>query len=317
MLFKKMKIVFFIFILLFILILYLIYNNLFYKNKIENFSNKKIYLIWRNLKESMSWGLGDKVRSSIAVFQYCKRKNIELILDGTDDISSKFLKNIKSNEYDYIKDKDVIDIPHTWNFEETVESNLEKNDEIFITTNKCPDNDDCSTYKKNIFSDDEKNFAKYICEPLDFLKIEIDEIIKELPKNYGIQHFRFDDNVFLADIEINNDIFIEFFNILKKNYKETYVLLSNLTNYKNFEKDNLNIKIIKYKSDNQNVSHTGNSHGNDNEYESVKNSFIDFFILTKAKYIKTNSSYGWMSNFVKWPALIYDIDIERYGYDIL
>jgi hypothetical protein len=156
-------------------------------------------------------------------------------------------------------------------------------------------------------SDDEKNFAKYICEPLDSLKIEIDEIIKELPENYGIQHFRFNDDVFSNDIEISNSTFIEYFNILKSNYKETDVLLSNSTNFKNFAKDNLNIKIINYKNNSSKISHIGFS----DDYESVKNSFIDFFIVTKAKYIKSKSSYPWVSNFIKWPAIIYDINIEE------
>jgi hypothetical protein len=276
-------------------------------------SNKTIYLVWRNYIQGVKTnGFGDKLRSAIATYQYCKEKNIRFIIDGTDDICSEFLKNIKSNEYDMIKDQKlvIIDCPNysmPCNFEDRINDVLEKNDNVFIYTNKCP-KDDCASQEPNLLSEEEKEFAKYICEPMEFLKKEIDEKIKKLPENYGIQHFRFNDVVFSKDIDENDPYFIQYFDILQKNYKPTDVLLSNSNNFKKYAKNKLNITTVDCDDLLCKVEHIGNS----SNYESVKNSFIEFFIVTKSKYIKSISCYDWVSNFIKWPAIIYNIPLEVY-----
>jgi hypothetical protein len=60
-------------------------------------TRKTIYLVWRNTVDpSLNHGIGDKIRGAICLFQYCKNNNIRLVVDGTDDICGKFLKNVKT-----------------------------------------------------------------------------------------------------------------------------------------------------------------------------------------------------------------------------
>jgi len=282
----------------------LIYNSIY--------KNKTIYLVWRNLiNKSNSNGFGDKLRSAIATYQFSRENNIRFVLDGTDDICGKFLKNITTYDYFLIKNKKVehIECPNnseSCDFGSKINKKLNKSSVIFISTNKCPNNDDCISYKKNILSNDDKLFAKYICEPRNFLKEEIENKLKTLPKNYGIQHFRFNDSVFDNDIDVNDSKFISFYNILESTYKPTDVLLSNSLNFKRYAKNKLNIKTVDCDGKLCKIEHIGKS----TDYESVKSSFIEFYIISKAKYIKTKSDYDWVSNFIKWPSLIYDVPLE-------
>jgi hypothetical protein len=89
------------------------------------------------------------------------------------------------------------------------------------------------------------------------------------------------------------------------------VLLSNSTNFKQYAKDMLNIKTVECNGGECKVEHIGQS----DNYESVKSSFIEFYIISTAKYVKTLSTYGWVSNFIKWPSLIYDIPLEVHKID--
>ena len=155
--------------------------------------------------------------------------------------------------------------------------------------------------------EDDKEFAKFICEPKDDLQEEINNKIKNLAKNYGIQHFRFDDKVFKKDAEPNDKLFKKYFELLKNSYKPTDVLFTNSNNFKKYAIKQLGLQTIDCNGKICNISHIGHS----NDQESVKNSFVEFFILQKSSYIKTHSCYYWVSNFVKWPALIYDIPLEN------
>jgi len=176
-------------------------------------------LIWCNLvSDETHNGFGDKLRGAIFLNHYCKENGIRFIVDGTDDICGKFLKNIMSNSYDYIKDKHIVPLTTDQNKNHDDFYKITDQNEIFIYTNISPD--------KELIQDD-KDFAKYISEPQDFLKTMLNEKISQLPQDYGIQHFRFSDDVFANDIQPADSIFIEYFNILSANYQPTDILLSN------------------------------------------------------------------------------------------
>ena len=86
--------------------------------------------------------------------------------------------------------------------------------------------------------------------------------------------------------------------------RPTDVLMSNSQNFKDYAKHMLEIHTIDAPGK---IGHIGNS----TDYESVKFSFIEFYIITTAAYVKTTSSYDWVSNFIKWPCLVYDVPLEQ------
>lgn len=285
--------------LIIILILAVVYSMIY--TIYETFESvKKIYLIWRNLvSDETHHGFGDKLRGAIYLNHYCKENGFQLIVDGTDDICSEFLKNINSSSYDYIKDKKLVLFTEENRNDDEFYNIIKNNEEVFTYTN---------IYPKFELNDNDKEFAKYISEPQEFMKIMMNEKTKQLPHNYGIQHFRFSDDVFKNDIQEWDSIFIEFFNILKENYQPTDILLSNSNNFKKYAKENLGIKTVDCGDELCKVEHIGHS----TDYESTKNSFIEFYIVTNAKYIKGKSFYGNISNFVFWPSKIYDIPYSLY-----
>jgi len=305
---NKKIIIYFLFLLLLSFCIFEYYVSTHYFT-FETFNHDKtLYLVWTDQIMEGIGGIGDKIRGAIATHQYCRENKVRLVIDGTKNICSKFLKNLNSNEYEVIKDQHIIYIKHVDHgnfdgFQDNLNRLLTDQNEIFIDTNFRPINEDSGSYNKDILSLDDKNFAKHLCEPTDQLKQECNEKIANLPPNYGIVHFRFDDGVFTEDITELNPEFMHFFNILKDNYTPTDVLLSNSTNFKKYAKQYLQIRTIECNHQECEVEHVATS----NDYAKIKNSFVEFCILANAKYIKTKSHYGWISNFAKWPALIYDI----------
>jgi hypothetical protein len=301
----KQKKIFYLLLLLSILLFCIFYNSK--EGFLDTNYEKTIYLIWRNKIENSgtNYGFGDKLRGAISIYQYCKNNKINLKIDATDDICSEFLKNIVSPDYEIIKDKELIILGHWMKLEEIdekIKSQLETKNTVYLFSNSWPIQD---------LDNDDKLFAKFVCEPKENITNEINDKLKKLPKNFGIQHFRFNDSIFENDINLNNRLFIKYFNLLVENNKPTNVLFTNSNNFKKFSKEQLNINTIDCGDDLCKVAHIGES----SVKESVKNSFVEFLILSKAKYIKSYNSYNWPSNFVYWPALIYDVPFENVYID--
>jgi len=305
---RNTKYILLVLILLFILIVCLFYN----KTKegfLETKYDKTIYLVWQNkIKNNITnHGFGDKLRGALLLYQYCNENHINFKLDATDDVCSDFLKNVISSDYDKIKNQKIINLGIE-NVEkklmnsgdqplekiiETIQTELSYNNSIFIYTNM---------YPMHLTAND-KLFAKYICEPKNDIVIEINDKIKNFPKDFGIQHFRFNDSVFKNDVDLTDPFFKKYFDLLKMNYKKTDILFTNSNNFKKYAKEKLKIKTVDCNDGLCKIQHIGASTDN----ESVRNSFIEFFILSKAKYITSYTCYTWPSNFVNWTVQIYDI----------
>lgn len=273
---------------------------------IENFdnSNKILYLVWQNLKSNVDElhknGFGDKIRGALALHQFCVANEIPIVVDATEDICGRFLKNVKYNDFETeIRNQKVHSFNQFSDLDNEMKSLLKSNDKICLITNCFP---------KNELSDEDKAFAKFVCTPTDEMKTLIDKSISILPNNYGIQHFRFSDDVFNNDVSSDDLIFKKFFDILTKSYKPTDVLITNSNNFKKYAKDNIGISTIPCFDESEfcELAHIGEK---TNEKE-LKQSFLEFFIVEGAKYIKTSSIYEWESNFVLWTRKIHDIPTE-------
>lgn len=291
-----------------ILLIIIIIFSLYYKSlnlNIESFKNNfinTVCVVWNNKihDQKNSHGFGDKLRGAIYVYRYFKKinKNIEILVDGTNDTIGDILKNVSTSYSEKIKTAKINYIIEEDNPKDFSNLFIEKNNTVFIYTNRNLDNTN--------LSDDEKEFAKYISEPKDNIKMEIKKKIENLSKNFTIKHFRFNDSVFKNDVDIKDPTFSKFFYLLKKDYKDTDILFTNSYNFTKYAIQKLNIKYIDCNNAICKVEHTGYS----NEYEKVKNSFIEFHIIGNSKKIISYTVYDWPSNFVYWTAKIYDIPFE-------
>ena len=304
---RNLKYIFLIIILILILIISFFYKKMDQEGFLDTNYEKTIYLVWRNKHENTetNYGFGDKLRGSIFLYQYCKENRINLKIDATDDICSEFLKNVISPDYDVIKTKSLTLLNHWMSKEEIdkkIKFELSYNNTIYVFSNFFPNEN---------FAPDDVEFAKYISEPTKLLTLEINEKLNNLPKNFGIKHFRFDDKVFKKDVDSNDKLFNHFYGILKENYKPTDILLTNSTNFKKYVKQQIGIQTIDCNNALCKIQHIGVSL----DIESVKNSFIEFFIISKSSYLQSYSSYNWPSNFVKWPCKIYQIPFQNLYID--
>jgi len=291
----------FLIIILICVIVYFVWIK--YANTKEGFLDtnyeKTVYLLWQNKKKKNQHGFGDKLRGAISTYQYCKEHKINLKIDATDDICSHFLKNVVIDNYDLIKDKeDILTLINEDKLYDKLSTELSKSNSIYIYSNTTP---------RKELDDDDIEFAKYICEPSDLLKNEIQTKIKSLPLNYGIKHFRFHDDIFKKDFDESDPLFKKSFELLKSDYKENDVLISNSINFIKYSKEKINIKTIICDNNLCKVEHIGES----TDTNSVKNSFVDFFITCNAKNIKSYTVYDWPSNFVSWSSKIYNIPFEN------
>ena len=298
-------------IILIILLFIILVVCLFYKKK-DNFVGhhflntnyeKTIYLVWRNKVDNNKTyeGFGDKLRGCIALYQYCKKNKINLKIDATDDICGDFLKNVTSPDYNTIKDKELIYIFNTnEELHNIVQKELSDKDTIYVYT---------INIANEMFEPDDYEFAKFFCEPKESIAMEVDKKLKELPEKFGIKHFRFIDmhpNVNMQDINFNDKIFQSGFDILKSNYKTTDVLFTTSNNFKEYAKQQLNIKTIECENDSCKLGYSAHI-GYGKDYEVIKNTFIEFFIISHASYVESYNCYIKESGFVKWPCKIYNI----------
>jgi len=304
--FKKNNIYYAIVIVLVLLTIYLILNPSESFTTNETIYPKTLYIVWRNkIDTRMNDGLGFKLFGAIYAFQFCKENNINLKIDATDDICSDFLKNVVSNEYEDIKTKDVLIFKSNDNVDSysILKQKLETADKLYIYTNQ---------YPKYQLNEEDKNFAKFLLQPKPELQTVFEAKIATLPANYGVKHFRFNDDIFSVDIDFNDTFYAKYFKLLEDSYATTDVVISNSKVYKQyvkmmyFEKYKTKISTVMCDNDSCNIQHIGTS----TDLESLKNSFIDFYIICNAKYIKSYTSYNWPCNFVYLPALLYNIPFE-------
>jgi hypothetical protein len=276
---------------------------------------KTIFLVWSDNEFHkptgivMNHGLGDKMKAAIVLHQYCQMNNYDLIVDGKTNILNKFFVNFSPSRTPSNPDDSLPDNLHIFSEFEKFDTEVR---ERFNTQ------DDFCVYfwtgvDKGLLREltyDDKKFVEYLFEPRESFKEELENRKRSLPKDYGIQHYRFDDIVFKNDITKDDPLFKSWFEELKKNYNTTDILFTNSVNFKKYAKRNIGISTLDC-DDSKNcvIKHTGIDVHLNNE-DTIKNTVMEFLIIKDAKYINSRTQYHWCSNFVKWPATVYDIPFK-------
>ena len=253
-------------------------------------------LNFKNLKSTKHdgrFGLGDVIRGTIALYQLCKKYNYNYVVDIQLHPISNFLE-VEKNKYSdlILENKDNI------NF-------IYPNDiENFITIN---DNDIIMLFSNakliHSITDDCKNFIKNIMKPNLELKKYIDLTISKLPfKLDNILHYR------MAGIDgdqiqtFKRKNYIEYLNHVMKHKKENDILITDNMLFKQIIKQNkINILTLDTK-----VAHLGY----DTDINGIKDTLLEFFIMTKAKNIKYHPLYG-PSGFIKIINYTWDIPLIK------
>lgn len=233
------------------------------------------------------WGLGDMIRGTIKLYQLCKEKNYNFIVDLHLHSISKYL-TIEDNPYQQLIEDNKNNIEFVENIENYI--NMKDSSEIiyFFTNSQCDLN----------ITSDTKEFIKKLLTTNDEFNLYFNSKINEIPyNNYNIIHFRLGDDELVRKIIKDYNIY---YNLLLKNKEDNDILISDSIIFKNDIKEKYNIFIF-----DTNPQHIGYEKDSD----SLKDTLFEFLIMKNAMKIKTYSHYGWISGFTFWISKIYGIPL--------
>jgi hypothetical protein len=278
-----------------------------YYLKIEdNLRNKTVVQVWTHKCKDLdfAWGLGDIIKGTSTMYELSREMGFELIVDTSLHQYSKFLKPRPKHKYSNMveENKDNIqymgyyqnvNIDYIQKLRDYIKSSLKHEDVVILYTN-CISYDGispgASELIKDLFTPNEK-----------FQKI-IDFELKILPNEFNIIHYRLGDNVLVNNSHIPN------FDVLSRHFEEhhekTDLFITDSEIFKNYiyNKYYDDVNMLYYE-----IVHSGFT---TTDIDKNMDTLIEFFIVSKAKKIKTYTVYQWISGFVWNTHKIYNIPIE-------
>ena len=275
-----------------------------------------------------STGLGDFLRGCYFLLDFCKKNNFDFNIIFNSCIS-KFLK--------YSTDSDLPEknIENTENIlknikkfenKNIIEDNIQQdkilyprldkninNDFIYYLNNTKIYNENifiyCISFPNNCISQENKDFIKKILEPVDDIKENIKFVLNNLNltfKEYSVIHIRSGDDYLVKKSKVFNNAYIN-----KLIYEIQKCISENINNKYLIIADNNEIKLLLknyfpfLKFFIKEITHFGE--GTKLEEEKVKNTLIDFYLLSHSKSIFSFSTSSHGSGFSYWCAKTYDI----------
>jgi hypothetical protein len=284
------------------------------KNNIIKIAN--VYQqIYSNFKKAT--GFGDFIRGSYFTIQFCERYNIEYDIVINHPIK-KYLK-LQSNKFEcgsYCEPNLLVNAFDNPNFHKD-NSEKSKNEEIiddFCSYLQEPNN----TFENRIanvytisfpfetITDQHRAVMRKYLEPSDSFKLFILNLIKSARltiKQYIVIHIRSGDNSLIYNQDVNEEYFakiiIEIYKIYSPRYE--YLLLSDSIKLKE--------KILhifpKIRATFKEIAHFGE--GVELSDEAIKNTMMDFYLMTYSGKIFSYSCYDHGTGFSRWCAETFNI----------
>ncbi len=257
-------------------------------------------------------GLGDFLRGTIALFNYCKKYNYDIYLDNRHIMFTYLLDNNRIINNNIFNETVELLPPLTF---ETIDFKLNElfnnNKSFCIMTNSFYTrlNDNLMVNFGDISSDC-KIFLRQILTPNKFLNEYLEKILSLLAINkydYEVIHIRTSDefeNNGIFDIQLFTYLDNKIKNLLKIYKNKKFVLISDSCKLSNELKNN-NPNLLYWS--NKKI-HLGDLKHNDTQKnEAIINTLIDLFIIRFSNKIYSYAFNG-ISGFSKIISLIYDIE---------
>ena len=273
---------------------------------------KTVIMVWSKPDSGLhpngsikTYGLGDLLRGTIYLYQMSIQLGFNFIVDIRPHPISQHLIVNKHGFMEYVNSNmNNIHIVHCHQpdrFNAIYNASLLSSDPLLICTNMfCNEqlSPECKQFMKQLLIPNEK-FTSYLNEKNQLYTI--------LSSPYSIMHFRLGDDEFFTnkctDISKINDAM----HILIKYAGPTDVLMTDSFRFKQYlNKNKINIPMFDTRP-----LHLGELSTMCTEIAaSFKETLYEFFTLNRASKIKTHSVYDWVSGFVKFSSLIYDVPLS-------
>ena len=260
---------------------------------------KTIIQVWthdcKNYKSTeyyARWGLGDIVRGSIGLYQLCKKYRYEFICDIQLHPTSLCLEVTKHSYSDLVlKNKKNINFVPPNQIEQYITSTNNEGITLLMTNAHLIHEitDECKDYFRNLFKPN-FHFQQHIAEKQQCIP----------HPTFNVMHYR------VAGISGDHETFHK----SKKNYQ---TLLEHIQKFKQNNDilitDSLELKTlakeILFTFDTK-IAHLGFH----TDYESVRDTLLEFFIMTHANKIKYHPANG-PSGFIKIINYIFNVPLEK------
>jgi hypothetical protein len=296
------------------------------ENIIKKFNNKKLKKIV-NLYQikyinNKSPGIGDFLRGSFCLYQIAKLLNLEFEIDVSNHPISQYIENsCENNRIDYNNilfymevnrnpkktDLDYEKIPINLNvdfLEKTINLLNSQNCEVYyLFSNAFP------CYNK--YLQIEKNIINSKLQPNEDMKKYIDNTLNELKlsKNgYGVIHIRSGDEYILSSKSINTNFLNKIKTIINSFIipERRYLILSDSNDLKKHLVVYKNVYML-----NKNIEHLGGEFmGEHYNMEGIKNTMLEYYLMSYSNAIISLSVYLHVSGFSKYCAVLNNIPFK-------
>lgn len=262
---------------------------------------KTIIFVWTtkvsNLTTTSSehfWGLGDIIRGMLATYMLCKKYNYEFIIDVQKHPIAKYLQIEEHRYIEYVKAQSNISFIFGDNLEDYIQQ--ESSEPLLLVTNKVVNlNDVDEDAKQKISKIFTKNsaFQEYYNNIITSIGI---------PGKYKIFHMRLGDNFLVRKKHLDDNSLTNAVQVYSQHQDEDQIFISDNNALRNMIIKKLpNTKMFDIKE----IKHIG-YHDDDNLIDTL----VEFFIVCESQSIKTYSVYSWISGFVLYPSILYNIPLE-------
>jgi hypothetical protein len=297
-----------------------IHMNTMINNPLDHLKRRvhKIYHVFQPtyLYNTNVSGLGDFIRSCFFMLQFCSKNTFQLEILILHPIAN-FLENVK--DFNHIKKVEMFTQSNIDEF------NFDNNNTILISSalqdfinylNKLPITDN-SVFSYNVFCPYEsiipsfRNYMRFLLEPNYEMRSYINNTITSMEfekGSYKLIHVRSGDKYLKNESKLFDTIYIskliiEIQSILNiNNNKQTkYLLIADNNEIKYL----LCAKFAQFKTIYTDITHLGE--GVTLEKEQVKNTLLDFYLISNAMSIHSFTGYIHGTGFSYWCSLIYDI----------
>lgn len=252
-----------------------------------------------------TYGLGDLLRGTIYLHQMSVRLGFDLIVDISMHPISKYLIVNKHAHAKYVNANmhklHIVNAHETTKFDFIYKTSLDSEEPLLICTNMFCDeplSSECKQFMKTLLTPNE-TFANYMVQQNESYRVVTP---------YSIMHIRLGDNEFFENKSVNNSNVNDAIALLKRHTMPGDILLSNSYRFKQHVKALYGTAIPMF---NTRPLHLGelSTMFHDNVADSLKETLYEFFALVNASSIKTYSVYDWVSGFVKFAGLIFDVPV--------